>query len=180
MSVALLGLVLTACASPQAPDGANEPRPGFEGATELVAGEPVFEEDVRTLVAEGVPEGRALSRLRTYALLASMARRDPARVPERDLEMARKRAAVRLYLGDLRRSIEPPSEDALRARHAESEDPRPFYDVVDELREALEIERAFARVAERVAAGAEELAPIATPEALPDLGALRFATERAP
>jgi hypothetical protein len=169
----LFAMILAACSSPRDEKAPAEP-PRFDGVVELVAGEPVFRSEMDDLVARGVPEGVVLDHLRGYALLSSEARRSIRTVPAGALAMRRKRAAVQLYLRDLRATTEEPSEAVVRARHEESGDPRPFDEVADEIREAISMERTFARIVERVSATGDEVMPELTPEALPHVGDLRF------
>jgi hypothetical protein len=173
VSAGALAFVLFACA----PAHEVEPPPPaerFEGVADIVAGEPVFQMEIDAMVARGVPEALARERLRGYALLAAEARRSPGRVAESEIELLRRRAAVQLYLRDLRATIETPSEAEVRLRHEESGDPRPLEEVADELRQGIEIERAFARIVERISVWGDAVEPELTPEALPQLTDLRF------
>jgi hypothetical protein len=173
VSAVALVFVLNACASAHDVE-LPPPAARFEGVAEVVAGEPVFQAEIDVMVARGVPEAIARERLRGYALLAAEARRTPGRVTEGDLDLLRRRAAVQLYLRDLRATIETPSETDVRLRHEESGDPRPLEDVADELRQGIEIERAFARIVERISVWGEAVEPELTPEALPQLTDLQF------
>jgi hypothetical protein len=173
VSAGALVFALYACAPAQDVE-LPPPATRFEGVADVVAGEPVFQAEIDAMVAHGIPEAIARERLRGYALLAAEARRAPGRVTERDLELLRRRAAVQLYLRDLRATIETPSDTEVRQRHEESGDPRPLVDVTDELRQGIENERAFARIVERIAAWGEAVEPELAPDALPQLTDLRF------
>jgi hypothetical protein len=168
---AVCALMSTSCTAPDADVPVRDER--FEGVITRVAGEPVFRSEVDALAAQGVGTTLALERLRVHALLASAARKSATR-SEVALEMVRKRAAVQLYLRDLRASTEPPSDALVRERYEASGETRPFDDVSGALRDAILNERTFARIAENVAAAGERFGPEVMPESLPDTGALRF------
>jgi hypothetical protein len=166
--VAVCALIATSCAPARETDRPQRSE-RFEGVIERVAGEPVFQAELDRLVASGLAEPVARERLRVHALLASEARRVTP-TPERTLELVRKRAAVQLYLRDLRATTELPSEALVRERYEATGESRPFDEVSGELHESILNERTFARVVERVAAAGEMYGPEVMPELLPSDG----------